>query len=124
MDMTVYIVQDQHHVDKNAQLTSKFDFSSTQQYGEIRFILKPNSSPFNLLPAIRKMHSILCNFTEDDYLLLIGNPILLGLSVAIAADYNGGNVKLLQWSGAKQHYIAVTAEDIFNGEKFLQGDFT
>lgn len=117
--MTVYIVQDQKYADKNNELRSKFDFSSAEQYGELRFVLKPNSSPFDVEPAIRRMHNVLKDFSDEDFLLLIGNPVLLGLAVAIASDYNDGNVKMLQWSGTKQSYIPVIAEDIFNWEKFL-----
>lgn len=113
--MTVYIVQDQKHVDpnKNNQLVSKFDFTPAQKYGELHFLLKPSASPFNLPPALDKMHQELQHFTDEDYLLLTGSPVLLGLAVAIAADYNGGNVKMLQWSGAKRDYVPVDGKHIF-----------
>jgi len=118
--MTVYIVQDQKSVDRFGQLSSKFDFSSAEKYGELRYILKPSSSPFDLESSLRRIHRILSDFTEEDYLVLTGSPVLLGLCVAIAADYTDGNVSMLQWSGAKQSYIPVVAEEIFNSEKFLQ----
>jgi hypothetical protein len=43
-------------------------------------------------------------------LLLIGNPILIGCAVAIAARANAGRVKLLQWSGTDQRYVTVQVD--------------
>lgn len=111
--MTVYIIQDQKHVDKDGQLKRKFDFEPALEFGELVEVLRPSTSPFNLAPAMEKMHEVLSNYQEGDFLLLTGNPVLLGLAVAIAADYNDGNVSLLQWSGAKHRYIPVHARDIF-----------
>lgn len=112
--MTVYVVQDQKQVDKDGQLRSKFDFEPARQFGEIEFVLKPSASPFDLEPVMQRLHQVLSEFTSEDYLLLTGNPCLLGLAVAVAADYNDGNVNMLQWSGAKRCYIPVRAEGVFD----------
>lgn len=111
---TVYIIQDQKWVDPETnQLRSKFNFEPAEKYGELEFLLKPSASPFDLEPVLKKLHSTLFNFTDNDFLLLTGNPVLMGLAVAIAADYNQGNVNMLQWSGAKQTYVPVLAQNIF-----------
>lgn len=121
--MTVYIIQDQKHVDKNSQLKPKFDFEPAREFGKLEFLLKPSASPFDLKPVLKRLHQVLTNFTDGDFLLLTGNPVLLGLAVAIAADYNEGNVALLQWSGAKRTYIPVYGKDIFLPQSdLLQGD--
>lgn len=118
--MTVYIIQDQKHVDKNSQLRPKFDFEPARAFGDMEFLLKPSASPFDLPPVMKRLHQALSNFSDGDFLLLTGNPVLLGLAVAVAADYNEGNVSLLQWSGAKQTYIPVHAKDIFVADADLQ----
>jgi hypothetical protein len=116
--MTVYIIQDQKWVDPKAQhqLKPKFDFELAREFGELEFLLKPSASPFDLKPVLLRLHQVLQNFSSSDYLLLTGNPILLGVTVAVAADYNDGNVAMLQWSGAKQSYIPVFAKNIFQQE--------
>jgi hypothetical protein len=112
--MTVYVVQDTKTVDpKDGVLKPKFDFTPALEHGELSFLLSPNASPFNLPPVIEELHERLSDFNDEDFLLLVGSPVLLGLCVAIAADFNDGRVGMLQWSGAKRAYIPVRAEDIF-----------
>lgn len=112
--MTVYVIQDTKWVDpKDGQLKPKFDLSPALEFGELSFLLGSNASPFNLGPVLPELHERLKDFNDDDHLLLIGSPVLLGLAVAIAADVNDGNVKMLQWSGAKRCYISVSAQGVF-----------
>ena len=112
--MTVFLVQDSKWVEpKTSKLQSKFDYSAAEQYGELVELLHPSDSPFNLPVAISKLQKALAMFNDEDYLLLVGSPVLIGLAVAIAADLNDGNVNMLQWSGAKRNYVVVKAEDIF-----------
>jgi hypothetical protein len=44
----------------------------------------------------------------------VGSPVLIGLAVAVAAEYNNGNVGMLQWSGEKRSYFPARAFDVFN----------
>lgn len=125
--MTVYLVQDSKCVDvKDGQLKSKFDYTAAERYGNIVHLLDPGSSPFDLLPVIKRLQQGLAMFNDSDYLLLVGSPILIGLAVAIAADNNAGHVAMLQWSGAKRQYIPVHAFDIFGEDGsagYEEGDF-
>lgn len=110
---TVYLVQDTKWVDKDGQLKSKFDFSAATQYGELVELLEPGASPFDLAPVIYRLQDRLRNFSRTDYLLLVGSPVLIGLAVAIAANYGDGDVAMLQWSGAKRQYIPARAYGIY-----------
>ncbi len=114
--MTVFIVQDQKHVDpkQDNQLVSKFDFTAAKKFGKLFHLLKPSASPFAIQPVLEKLHFDLKTFNDDDYLLLVGSPVLIGCAVAVAADYNDGNVNLLQWSGAKRDYVPVKIKNLFN----------
>lgn len=110
----VFVVQNQHRWDqRNERFVPKFDLSSAEEYGELVPLLSPTASPFNAGPVIVDMQEKLKGFSNDDYLLLIGNPALIGWAVAIAADYNEGAVTLLQWSGKDRRYIPITADNIF-----------
>lgn len=106
----VFVVQDQKQVNTHTgELESKFDMTPAEEYGQLIELLRSGSSPFNLGPAVKRLHKVLHDFTDDDYLLLVGNPVLIGMAVAVAAHYNGGSVACLQWSGAKSKYIPVRA---------------
>lgn len=107
----VYVVQDQHRWDEGtSRLVPKFDLSTAEEYGDLIFLLGANAAPFNSPPIIRELQQKLSDYQDDDYLLLIGNPCLIGWSVAIAADMNEGRVQLLQWSGKDRRYIPVPAD--------------
>lgn len=110
----VFVVQDTKWVDpKDGTLKPKFDFSPAAEFGELVFLLGSNASPFNLPPVLSELQERLKDFGDDDYLLLVGNPVLLGLATAIAADFNDGSINMLQWSGAKRTYISVKANGVF-----------
>jgi hypothetical protein len=119
--MTVYVVQNQRKLDtKTGEFVSRFDLGPAEKFGKIEFILSPTAKPFmeGLSDAneaiIDEINQKLSIFGSDDYLLLIGNPALIGLVVAVAACHNEGNVKLLQWNREKGGYYAeISAENIF-----------
>lgn len=106
----VYVVQNQHRMNaKTGTLEPKFNFSSAEKYGEISYLLSPSARPFSPEHVISELHDKLRDFRDDDYLLLIGNPCLIGFAVAVASDINSGHVKVLQWNGSKGEYIAIEA---------------
>ncbi len=112
--MTVYAVQQALHRDpRSGDLVPKFDYSSAEEFGELVFLLNDNARPFILKPIIDELHEKLANFGPGDYLLLTGNPTLLGLAFAIAADRNNGNIKVLQWHGKSGSYVVIEARNIF-----------
>lgn len=110
----VFVVQNQHRWDPRLEkLVPKFDLTPAQEYGKIEFILGANANPFNPELIVPEMQDKLSEYSDEDFLLLIGNPILIGWATAIAADANDGFVRLLQWSGKDRKYISVQA-DIFD----------
>ena len=105
----VFIVQDQfkRHPENNS-LVSKFDFREAEKFGEISFLLKPNANPFSPnVGVVAELTDKLHDFSDRDFLLLTGNPILIGWATAIAARMNEGRVRMLQWNGRRQCYLEV-----------------
>lgn len=112
--MTVYVVQEALHKNpRTGELEPKFDYGPAEQFGEIEYLLNDQARPFVLAPIISELHEKLQYFSDKDYLLLTGNPTLLGLAFAIAADYNNGNIKVLQWHGRSGSYTAIDGRNIF-----------
>lgn len=110
----VYVVQNQHRLDRtNGTLVPKFDLKPAEAYGQLEYLLNPSASPFRPEAVLAELHAGLANFGPQDFLLLIGNPVLIGLAVAIAADLNDGQVKLLQWSGKDRRYIPIEVSALF-----------
>lgn len=114
MTKRVFIVQNPHRWnDREKQFAPVFDFSSAQDYGELHFLLSPTASPFNPPSVIAELKEKLAGFSDDDHLLLVGNPALIGFASIVAADFNDGRVKMLQWSGKDHRYIPIEASDLF-----------
>lgn len=107
----VFIIQDQQ-VRRGGELVSKFDFAAARHFGEPVFLLGPGDRPF--LPndrLVEELHEKLQDFGPDDYLLLVGNPCLIGWATAIAAHYSGGIVQQLQFAARPTpHYLEVVAD--------------
>jgi hypothetical protein len=111
MSRTVYVVQKQHRWDRDQQeYVPKFDLEPARQFGPLKYLLSPNAAPWRMHEVLPELHEGLVDYTEDDFLLLIGNPVLIGCAAAVAADYSGGSVRFLQWSGRDQTYIPILAE--------------
>jgi len=110
----VFVVQKQHRWNKETQnFEPKFDLSAAEKFGELVFLLSPTAAPFRPDGIIAELKEKLADYNADDSLLLVGNPILIGFTVAIAADASEGDVSLLQWSGKDNRYINVKATNLF-----------
>lgn len=110
--MTVFIVQQQMRFDQlRKELVPRFSsINKAERWGKIEYILSPSAHPFNPDLVLGDMHEKLLDFNDDDHLLLIGNPGLIGMATSIAAHYNDGSVKLLQWSGRHNEYTEIIAK--------------
>jgi hypothetical protein len=107
----VYIIQNQQRMnERTGALEAKFDLTSAEKFGQTVHLLSPTARPFSSEHVIGVLREKLASFGDDDHLLLIGNPCLIGFAVAIAADFNDGRVKVLQWSGTNREYISVSAD--------------
>ena len=95
----VYLVQE----------TGRHNFEPAKAFGSIKVLL-----PFGYQMGIdaeyvvEKIHEGLEDIEPDDYLLLAGDPALIGLTTAVAADYLDGKVNLLKWDRQEKTYIPIT----------------
>lgn len=109
---TVYVVQNQHRLDeRTGNLVPKYpSIRLAEEFGTLSFLLSPSASPFNPEPVIKELDEKLAGIGSDDYLLLVGNPILIGWACALACDYNDGRLNTLQWNSTHKRYIPVQAD--------------
>lgn len=104
----VFVVQNPHHrVD--GRLVPKFDLTPAEAHGELIFLLSPSARPFSPDHLIAELRTKLTDFCDNDSLLLIGNPVLIGLAVAIASRANKNRIGVLQWSGQERRYVRIDA---------------
>jgi hypothetical protein len=104
---TVFIVQNvrmrNHHT---GEFEDKYDFQKASVYGNVTVVLtKDKTSPLVPAPALFQLQHALKNFSDDDYLLPVGNPAFVAAAGAIAAKNNGGRFKVLIWDKRTASYI-------------------
>ena len=110
--MTVFVVQQQMKFDpEKRELVPRFQsITKAERWGNLEYVLSPSAHPFNPELVLGDIHEKLSGFSDEDYLLLIGNPGLIGMCFSIAAHYNDGKVKLLQWSGRHGNYTEIVTK--------------
>ena len=60
-----------------------------------------------LLSRIEKSESNLKDFTTDDYLLLTGDPAIIGVACSIVSDMTNGRYSLLKWDKQERQYYPI-----------------
>jgi len=94
------------------------DISPAMKFGEVEVLLPQNTQiAFSTAPAIRRLKSKLRNFSDDDYILLTGDPVAIGLACAIASFYNAGRYTALKWDRREHLYIPVKIDVTEKGER-------
>jgi hypothetical protein len=110
---TVYIVQETLKRDRETgQLVRIHDLSPAAIYGTLVPLLEQGKSPSVLatVPIVHELKRKLKNFGDDDSLLAVGDPVVIGLATAVAAQINHGRVSVLKWDRESRSYIRVSFE--------------
>ena len=91
----VYIIQE---VPGTREGNPRINIMGAAKYGQFKFLL-PESSQiiFSPGPLVFKLRSLLKNYTENDYLLLTGDPAIIGVACSIVSDITNGKYNLLKW---------------------------
>ena len=92
--MTVYVLQE---MGRNVR--------SAEKFGDLKVMLPDNKQMILASgPITFKLKQELKNFSDNDYLLLIGDPAIIAVCGAIAAEVNGGRFKVLKWDRNDKRY--------------------
>ena len=83
----------------------KFNIMGALKYGKLKVLLKENTQiVLSPGPIVFELRRLLKNYTSKDYLLLSGDPSVIGIAVAIASDINNGRFNLLKWDRQEKVY--------------------
>ena len=76
----------------------KFNIMGALKYGKLKVLLKENTQiVLSPGPIVFELRRLLKNYTSKDFLLLSGDPSVIGIAVAIVSDINNGRFNLLKW---------------------------
>ena len=88
--------------------TPKINIMSASKYGEFKFLLPEFSQIiFSPGPLIFKLRSLLKEYTLKDYLLLTGDPAIIGVACSIVSDMTNGKYSLLKWDKQDRIYYPI-----------------
>ena len=105
-DNKVYLVQEIPTDRDTGQ--PKIDITPALKYGEIKIMFpRLKQMQFSPGPMVMEIKNSLKNFTANDYLLLYGDPAIIGVVCAVASDITNGKFKLLKYDRRQFSYYAI-----------------
>ena len=103
---TVYVIQ---AVPGTRDGAPKINIVGAQEFGEIKVLLDEDKQiMFSPAPMIRKMKRMLKDFSDNDYLLLTGDPAMIGVACSVVSEVNNGKYKLLKWDRQERQYYPIS----------------
>ena len=110
----VYLVQD---VPGTKAGTPKINIVGARKYGEVVSLLPELSQIiFSPGPLIFKLRKLLKDFKPEDYLLLTGDPAIIGVACSIVSDITNGKYNLLKWDRQERKYYPIKINLYEKGE--------
>jgi|TARA_R100001591_G_scaffold70095_1_gene78717 hypothetical protein len=101
-ESTVYVIQE---IAGTRAGNPKINIMGASHYGKFVFLLPEFSQMiFSPGPLIYKLRQGLKNFKQGDYLLLTGDPAIIGVACSIVSDITGGKYNLLKWDKQERKY--------------------
>jgi len=86
----------------------KIDITPALKYGEIKIMFpRLKQMQFSPGPMVLEIKNSLKDFTTDDYLLLYGDPAIIGVVCAVASDTTNGKFKLLKYDRRQFSYYPI-----------------
>jgi len=111
---TVYVIQE---IPGTKEGRPRINIMGATDYGSIKFLLPELSQIiFSPGPLIFKLRKALQNYTSEDYLLLTGDPAIIGVACSIVSDITNGKYKLLKWDKQEKKYYPITINLYEKGE--------
>ena len=101
----VHVIQ---HIPGTAEGRPKINIMGAATYGKFKFLLPELSQIiFSPGPLIFKLRKELANYKKQDYLLLTGDPAIIGVACSIVSDITNGKYKLLKWDKQERKYYTI-----------------
>ena len=95
----------------------KINILGAAEYGTFKFLLPELSQMiFSPGPLIFKLRKGLKDYTTEDFLLLTGDPAIIGVACSIVSDITSGKFNLLKWDKQERKYYPIHINLFEKGE--------
>lgn len=98
MESRVFVTEDTRH-----------NLTRAMEFGDIQIVESEDFPQFRSgKPVLERITRKLIEFNpEDDYLLLVGDPVLIGLCTAVLATMGHKSIRVLKWDNQSRRYIPI-----------------
>ena len=101
----VYVIQE---IPGTREGRPKINIMGAQKFGNIKVLLREDSQIiFSPGPVIFELRRQLKNYTSEDYLLLTGDPAIIGVACSVVSDITHGKYNLLKWDRQERMYYPI-----------------
>ena len=101
----VYVIQE---IAGTREGRPKINIMGAAQYGVFKFLLPEMSQMiFSPGPLIFKLRKGLQKYRAKDFLLLTGDPAIIGVACCIFCDITNGKYSLLKWDKQERKYYPI-----------------
>ena len=112
---TVYVVQE---IAGTRDGRPKFNIMGAAEYGKLKFLLDERSQMiFSPGPLIFKLKNLVKDFKPTDYLLLTGDPAIIGVVCCLISENTNGRYNLLKWDRQEKRYYPIEIDLYGTGAK-------
>ena len=102
---TVYVIQE---IAGTRDGRPKINIMGAAEFGVFKFLLPELSQIiFSPGPLIFKLRKGLQNYRPTDFLLLTGDPAIIGVACSIVSDMTNGKYQLLKWDKQERKYYPI-----------------
>ncbi len=100
----VYVIQE---IPGTKEGRPKINIMGAATFGKFKFLLPELSQIiFSPGPLIFKLRKSLANYRQKDFLLLTGDPAIIGVACSIVSDITNGKYNLLKWDKQERKYYS------------------
>jgi len=95
---------------KDGELVPAVDLTPATEWGEPVVLLQQQQSFIGPAMTVQILNDKLSSFTDDDFLVPIGDPALMCAAAMVAASYNNGRVRMLKWDRKLGKYFPILVD--------------
>lgn len=88
---------------------SRKDFSKAEDYGQLRDVFSSIGKNYDGRTVLDHARHVLAQSTQEDYLLMVGDPALCAICAIAIAEVNE-TMTLLRWDREKFKYLPVALD--------------
>jgi len=110
----VYVIQE---IPGTKEGRPKINIMGAQKFGKIKVLLREDSQMiFSPGPIIFELRRLLKEYRSTDYLLLTGDPAIIGVACSVVSDITHGKYNLLKWDRQERMYYPISINLYEKGE--------